>query len=54
MPQPKWLTTGEAAGFSGVMTMEDCSASPSHVAVKPEAQRISQPNVLAMFSGRQR
>ena len=41
-------------GWSGVRVMQSWWAPPFHSAVKPTGQRISQPVVLAMVSGRQR
>jgi len=43
-----------AFGRSGVMTMSAWLGPPFHSAVKVSGHRISQPVVLAMFSGRQR
>ena len=48
----KWL--GSSTGASGMMVMSLVAVPPFHSAVKPNGQRISQPVVLAMVSGRQR
>ena len=57
MPREKWLLTRSwklGCGWSGVKVMQSWWAPPFHSAVKAAGLRISQPEVLAIDSGRQR